>query len=136
MAYKKGSDRRQRVLFPDCIDEYVEAAFQRAFCAVNGLSADVKNLELCNITDGELCFRNFADFFAEQRLADRGFIGDDVLVGSASVELSAARRKRIRNFHSKGQSIIILSVNLLCAWVTIALNKSKLFGTMNHTNIA
>lgn len=25
MAYKKGSDRRQRVLFPDCIDEYVEA---------------------------------------------------------------------------------------------------------------
>ena len=21
MAYKKGSDRRQRVLFPDCIDE-------------------------------------------------------------------------------------------------------------------
>lgn len=44
---------------------YVEAAFQRAFCAVNGLSADVKNLELCNITGGELCFRNFADFFAE-----------------------------------------------------------------------
>ena len=60
---------------------YVEAAFQRAFCAVNGLSADVKNLELYNITGGELCFRNFADFFAEQRLADRGFIGDDVLVG-------------------------------------------------------
>ena len=26
MAYKKGQDRRQRVLFPDCIDEYVEAA--------------------------------------------------------------------------------------------------------------
>lgn len=25
MAYKKGSDRRQRILFPDCIDEYVEA---------------------------------------------------------------------------------------------------------------
>ena len=25
MAYIKGSDRRQRVLFPDCIDEYVEA---------------------------------------------------------------------------------------------------------------
>ena len=25
MAYKKGQDRRQRVLFPDCIDEYVEA---------------------------------------------------------------------------------------------------------------
>lgn len=24
MAYKKGQDRRQRVLFPDCIDEYVE----------------------------------------------------------------------------------------------------------------
>lgn len=60
---------------------YVEAAFQRAFCAVNGLSADVKNLELCNITGGELCFRNFVGFFAEQRLADRGFIGDDVLVG-------------------------------------------------------
>ena len=25
MAYKKGQDRRQMVLFPDCIDEYVEA---------------------------------------------------------------------------------------------------------------
>ena len=25
MAYKKGQDRRQRVLFPDCIDKYVEA---------------------------------------------------------------------------------------------------------------
>lgn len=25
MAYKKGQDRRQRVLFPDCIEEYVEA---------------------------------------------------------------------------------------------------------------
>ncbi len=25
MAYKKGQDRRQRVLFPDCIDEYVES---------------------------------------------------------------------------------------------------------------
>ena len=25
MAYKKGPDRRQRILFPDCIDEYVEA---------------------------------------------------------------------------------------------------------------
>ena len=25
MAYKKGQDRRQRILFPDCIDEYVEA---------------------------------------------------------------------------------------------------------------
>ncbi len=25
MAYIKGSDRRQRVLFPACIDEYVEA---------------------------------------------------------------------------------------------------------------
>lgn len=25
MAYKKGQDRHQRVLFPDCIDEYVEA---------------------------------------------------------------------------------------------------------------
>ena len=24
MAYKKGQDRRQRVLYPDCIDEYVE----------------------------------------------------------------------------------------------------------------
>ena len=24
MAYKKGQERRQRVLFPDCIDEYVE----------------------------------------------------------------------------------------------------------------
>ena len=23
MAYKKGQDRRQKVLFPDCIDEYV-----------------------------------------------------------------------------------------------------------------
>jgi hypothetical protein len=25
MAYKKGKDRRQRVLFPDCIDDCVEA---------------------------------------------------------------------------------------------------------------
>ena len=25
MAYKKGKDRRERLLFPDCIDEYVEA---------------------------------------------------------------------------------------------------------------
>lgn len=25
MAYKKGQDRRQRVLFPDCIEDYVEA---------------------------------------------------------------------------------------------------------------
>ena len=25
MAYKKGQDRRQMALFPDCIDEYVEA---------------------------------------------------------------------------------------------------------------
>ena len=25
MAYKKGEDRRQRIFFPDCIDEYVEA---------------------------------------------------------------------------------------------------------------
>ena len=24
MAYKKGEDRRQKVLFPDCIDDYVE----------------------------------------------------------------------------------------------------------------
>ena len=24
MAYKKGEDRRQRTLFPDCIDDYVE----------------------------------------------------------------------------------------------------------------
>ena len=23
MAYKKGEDRRQRTLFPDCIDDYV-----------------------------------------------------------------------------------------------------------------
>ncbi len=25
MAYKKGEDRRQKVLFPDCIEEYVES---------------------------------------------------------------------------------------------------------------
>ena len=25
MAYITGADRRQRILFPDCIDEYVEA---------------------------------------------------------------------------------------------------------------
>lgn len=25
MAYKKGEERRQKVLFPDCIEEYVEA---------------------------------------------------------------------------------------------------------------
>ena len=29
MAYKKGSDRRQRVLFPDCIDEYVDVDFDK-----------------------------------------------------------------------------------------------------------
>jgi hypothetical protein len=27
MAYKKGQDRRQRVLFPDYIDEYVEGKY-------------------------------------------------------------------------------------------------------------
>ena len=42
MAYKKGQDRRQRVLFPDCIDEYVEAdAPVRLFDAfVNNLKMD------------------------------------------------------------------------------------------------
>lgn len=25
MAYKKGKDRRERIIFPDCIDEYVDA---------------------------------------------------------------------------------------------------------------
>lgn len=45
MAYKKGQDRRQRVLFPDCIDEYVEAdAPVRLFDAfVDSLKMD----ELC-----------------------------------------------------------------------------------------
>ena len=30
MAYKKGKDRRERVIFPDCIDEYVEADAPRS----------------------------------------------------------------------------------------------------------
>ena len=35
MAYKKGEDRRQKVFFPDCIDEYVEGdAPVRLFDAV------------------------------------------------------------------------------------------------------
>ena len=42
MAYKKGKDRRERLLFPDCIDEYVEAdAPVRLFDAfVDGLKMD------------------------------------------------------------------------------------------------
>ena len=40
MAYKKGQDRRQRVLFPDCIDKYVEAdAPVRLFDAFVDISA-------------------------------------------------------------------------------------------------
>ena len=40
MAYKKGQDRRQRVLFLDCIDEYVEAeAPVRLFDAFVDISA-------------------------------------------------------------------------------------------------
>lgn len=45
MAYKKGSDRRQKVLFPDCIDEYVEAdAPVRFFDAFVDNRVDVKKL--------------------------------------------------------------------------------------------
>lgn len=45
MAYKKGSDRRQNVLFPDCIDEYVEAdAPVRFFDAFVDNRVDVKKL--------------------------------------------------------------------------------------------
>ena len=45
MAYKKGSDRRQKVLFPDCIDEYVEAdAPVRSFDAFVDQRVDVKKL--------------------------------------------------------------------------------------------
>ena len=45
MAYKKGSDRRQKVLFPDCIDEYVEAdAPVRFFDAFVDHRVDVKKL--------------------------------------------------------------------------------------------
>ena len=45
MAYKKGSDRRQKVLFPDCIDEYVEAdAPVRFFDAFVDQRVDVKKL--------------------------------------------------------------------------------------------
>ena len=44
MAYKKGKDRRERVLFPDCIDEYVEAdAPVRLFDAFVD-SLDIKGL--------------------------------------------------------------------------------------------
>ena len=44
MAYKKGEDRRQKVFFPDCIDEYVEAdAPVRLFDAFVG-SLDMKVL--------------------------------------------------------------------------------------------
>lgn len=45
MAYKKGSDRRQKVLFPDCIDEYVESdAPVRFFDAFVDNRVDVKKL--------------------------------------------------------------------------------------------
>ena len=38
MAYKKGKDRRERLIFPDCIDEYVEAdAPVRLFVSVRNL---------------------------------------------------------------------------------------------------
>lgn len=41
----------------------------------------MKNLEFCNIAGGELRFRNFADFFTEKGFSDRGFVGDNVLIG-------------------------------------------------------
>ena len=34
MAYKKGEDRRQKVFFPDCIDEYVEVML-RCVCLMH-----------------------------------------------------------------------------------------------------
>ena len=53
MAYKKGQDRRQRVLFPDCIDEYVESdAPVRLFDAfVDSLKMD--ELEFIRSTPAE-----------------------------------------------------------------------------------
>ena len=53
MAYKKGQDRHQRVLFPDCIDEYVEAdAPVRLFDAfVDSLKMD--ELEFVRSTPAE-----------------------------------------------------------------------------------
>ena len=59
------------------------------------LSADVKNLKLCNVAGGKLRFRNLADLFAKQCLADRGFIGNDVLVGVCFRE--ALRRSAQKN---------------------------------------
>ena len=52
MAYKKGSDRRQRILFPDCIDEYVEAdAPVRLFDAfVDSLKMDELGFGNCTNT--------------------------------------------------------------------------------------
>ena len=52
MAYKKGQDRRQRVLFPDCIDEYVEAdAPVRLFDAfVDNLKMDELGFGNCTNT--------------------------------------------------------------------------------------
>ena len=47
MAYIKGEDRRQQVLFPDCVEDYVEKdAPVRLFDAfVDNL--DMKHLNLC-----------------------------------------------------------------------------------------
>ena len=62
MAYKKGQDRRQRVLFPDCIDEYVEAdAPVRLFDAfVDNLKMDelgrtTTGPSFCRMRTGSLC---------------------------------------------------------------------------------
>lgn len=53
MAYKKGQDRYQRVLFPDCIDEYVEAdAPVRLFDAFVD-SLKMKELEFIRSTPAE-----------------------------------------------------------------------------------
>src|SRR5574344_339610 len=53
MAYKKGSDRRQRILFPDCIDEYVEAdAPVRLFDAFVD-SLDMDNLSFVRSTPAQ-----------------------------------------------------------------------------------
>ena len=53
MAYKKGQDRHQRIFFPDCIDEYVEAdAPVRLFDAfVDSLKMD--ELEFVRSTPAE-----------------------------------------------------------------------------------
>ncbi len=60
MAYKKGQDRRQRVLFPDCIDEYVEAD-----APVRLFDAFVDNLKMDELSTKCLASFLFGSFLNE-----------------------------------------------------------------------